>query len=166
MYSLNFLRATAMALLCLLQAAAASAQQADALIGTWVTNVEKSTLTGTPFKSQIRTFDYSDNGLILCTLSTVTANGNVTFFHWFTRLDGVQHNEFSRSNPHKHTNSITLKKTDGRTFEIIGITLATGKQHLSGTATITEDGKTMEWRTTNLTSDGRENKQIRILEKQ
>lgn len=146
--------------------ASVSAQEADALMGTWVTNVAKSELTGTPFKSQVRTFDYSHDGLIVCTLSTVTANGNTTFFHWFTKLDGQQMPEFSRSGKRVNTNSITLKKVDDRTYEIIGKTLATGKQHLSGMASISADGKTITWRTTNLDSQNRENKQIRILEKQ
>jgi hypothetical protein len=144
----------------------ASAQEADALIGSWATNVATSELTGTPFKSQIRTFDYTENGLILCTLSTVNANGSTTFFHWFTKLDGQQMPEFSRSNRREHINSITLNKIDDHTYEIIGKTLATGKQHLSGTATISTDGKTMTWKTTNLDAQNRENKQVRILEKQ
>jgi hypothetical protein len=149
-----------------LPAAPAFAQEADPLIGTWVTNVAKSVLTGTPFKSQIRTFDYSHDGLILCTLSTVNANGNSTFFHWFTKLDGQQMMEFNRAGKREHTNSITLKKIDDHTFEIIGKTLSSGKQHLSGTATISPDGKTMTWKTTNLDSQNRENKQIRVMEKQ
>jgi len=143
-----------------------SAQEADPLIGTWATNVAKSELTGTPFKSQIRTFDYTHDGLMLCTLSTVNANGSSTFFHWFTKLDGQQMPEFARSNKRDHVNSITLKKVDDRTYEIIGKTLATGKQHLSGMATISADGKTMTWRTTNLDAQDRENKQVRVLEKQ
>ena len=144
----------------------ARAQEAEPLIGTWTTNIAKSELTGAAFKSQVRTFDYSNDGLILCTLSTVGANGDTTFFHWFTRLDGQQMPEFSRSNRREHLNSITLKKVDDRTYEIAGKTLATGKQHLSGTATISADGKTMTWRTTNLDAQNRENTQLRFLEKQ
>lgn len=146
--------------------ASAQTPLTDPIIGTWVTNVAKSELSGTPFKSQVRTFDLSEGGLLLCTLSTVTASGGSTFYHWFTRLDGNQMPEFSRAQQRKHTNSITLKKVDERNYEIIGKTLATGKQHLSGTATISADGRTMMWRTINLDLQNRENKQLRFLEKQ
>jgi hypothetical protein len=138
----------------------------DPLLGTWVTNVAKSQLSGTPFKSQVRTFDLSEGGLILCTLSTVTAKGGTTYYHWFTRLDGNQMPEFSRAQQRTHTNSITLKKVAERSYEIIGKTLATGKQHLSGTAEISADGKTMIWRTVNLDLQNNANKQLRFLEKQ
>ena len=146
----------------------ATAQTAvdDPLLGTWVTNVAKSELSGTPFKSQVRTFDLSEGGLILCTLSTVNAKGGYDVLSLVYQA-GRQSDAGVLAVPTAdHTNSITLKKVGERSYEIIGKTLATGKQHLSGTAEISADGKTMMWRTVNLDQQNRENKQLRFLEKQ
>ena len=39
----------------------------EALIGTWVLNVARSTYTsGSPPESQVRNFDYTRDGMILC----------------------------------------------------------------------------------------------------
>ena len=63
-------------------------------------------------------------------------NGSRSFFHWFTTLDGVQHPEFTRGNGSTSTTTIALKKIDDHSFEIKGITIASGKTHLTGTGVI------------------------------
>ncbi len=53
-----------------------SAQAPNPLIGTWILNVEKSRYDpGRSPKSEIRTFDYSNQGMILSTIQRVTAQG-------------------------------------------------------------------------------------------
>src|SRR2546429_3006503 len=81
----------------------ARAKDADALIGRWVVNIEKSELgSGPPMKSQVRTFDYTQNGEIVVTLESVNAEGNRSYFHWYTKLDDQQHPEFQRGKARNH----------------------------------------------------------------
>jgi hypothetical protein len=143
----------------------AEGQKMDALIGSWVLNVAKSKMNPPP-KSQVRTFDYTKDGMVMCTLSGESGNGNWSFFHWYTNLDGVQHPEFNRQNGATSTTTIALKKIDDHSVEIKGVTIASGKTHLTGTAVISPDGKTMTWTTKNINlSTGAENDQVRIYEK-
>ncbi len=145
---------------------AAEGQKFDALIGTWVLNMAKSTVSPVP-KVQIRSFDYTHDGMIMCTLRGESAQGNKSFTHWFTNLDGVQHPEFPRGAKNGPVTSIALRKTGERTAEIKGVTLANGKVHLTGSLSISEDGKTMTWTTKNVNlNTGAENNQIRIYEKE
>jgi hypothetical protein len=144
----------------------AAGQKFDALIGTWVLNVAKSKMSPPP-KTQVRTFDYTLDGMVMCTLSGESTNGNKSFFHWFTNLDGVQHPEFNRAAGATSTTTIALKKIDEHSVEIKGVTMANGKTHLTGMATISADGKTMTWTTKNINlATGAENDQVRIYEKQ
>jgi hypothetical protein len=143
----------------------AEGQKMDALIGTWVLNVPKSKMNPPP-KSQVRTFDYTKDGMVMCTLSGESGNGSWSFFHWYTNLDGVQHPEFNRAAGATSTTTIALKKIDDHSVEIKGVTMASGKTHLTGTATISADGKTMTWTTKNINlATGAENDQVRIYEK-
>ena len=141
-----------------------SAQEFDPLIGTWVLNVSKSQWgTATPPKSQIRTFDYTHDGLIICTWRNVSQNGNQGFVHWFTKLDGEHRPEFSRGRARDSYVSISVKKTGNSTLEIEGKRLKDNWVTFTGTATISEDGKTMTWRV----DDRRDkNTTVRIYEKE
>jgi hypothetical protein len=146
--------------------AGAEATKLDALVGSWVLNVAKSKMQPPP-KSQVRTFDYTHDGMMMCTLRSENQNGSRSMFHWFTTLDGVQHPEFTRGNGSNSTTTIALKKIDDHNFEIKGITIASGKTHLTGTGSISADGKTMTWTTKNVNlQTGAENDQVRIYEKE
>ena len=76
---------------------AADSAKDPPLIGTWLLNVAKSTYPGTPPKSQVRTFDYTRDGLILVAYETVNAQGARSFAHWYLSLDGKDQLEFSRA---------------------------------------------------------------------
>lgn len=144
--------------------ASPSAQEFDPLIGTWVLNVSKSQWgTAKPPQSQIRTFDYTHDGLIMCTWRNVSADGNRSFVHWFTKLDGQHRPEFQRGRARTSTSSITMKEIDDYTAEIEGKRLSDGWVTFTGTATVSKDGKTLTWKV----SDRRDkNDSVRIYEKE
>jgi hypothetical protein len=114
----------------------------EALIGTWVLNVSKSKYTGsTPPKSQIRNFDYSAEGKIICHIMTVGQNGNTSTFHWIVTLDGVEHPEYSRGSGSMVVAMVGIKKIDERR---LGITTSRGgEMRQSGEWQLSEDGNTL-----------------------
>lgn len=143
-------------------AVTSSAQEFDAIIGTWVLNVAKSEWgKATPPKSQVRACDYTHDGLILCTWRSVGVKGNIGNVHWYTKFDGQPRPEFSRGS--QSTVSINLKKTGERTFDVEGKRLKDGFLNFKGTGTISADGKTLTWRV----DDYRDNNTtVRIYEKE
>ena len=125
----------------------------DALIGTWVLNVARSTYgSGSPPQSQVRNFDYTRDGMILCHGVTVGANGNRSEFHWAVTLDGVEHPEYSRGTGATVSYLIGLKKNDERTLRMTVRRLG----HLSQTGEfrLSEDGNTLTHTMNNLGQDG------------
>ena len=105
----------------------ALAAEPDPLIGTWILNLSRSTyVTGPPPKSIVRTFDYTRDGMILVTLSTVNAKGMVTNNHWYLSLDGREHPEFSRAAGATPILWISMKAIDPRTKELTGRRLEGG----------------------------------------
>jgi hypothetical protein len=144
----------------------AAAQEFERFIGTWVLNASKSQWgTSKPPQSQIRTFDYSHDGWIVCTWRNVGASGNRGFVHWFSKLDGQHNPEFSRGRGRQSTSSIAVKKIDESTINVEGRTLPEGKYLFSGTATVSQDGKTLTW-TMKDVYQGKENLTVRIYEKE
>ena len=111
----------------------------EALIGTWVLNVARSTYTSaSPPQSQVRNFDYTRDGMILAHAVTVSANGNRSELHWAVTLDGVEHPEYTRGQGSRVTALIGFKKKDERTF---GITVRKlGDLTLTGEWKLSEDG--------------------------
>lgn len=164
MGSSSGLIAVVVSMILLVPAANSAAQEFDALIGTWVLNVSKSQWgTATPPKSQIRTFDYTHDGLIICTWRNVNAKGQPSFVHWFTKLDGEHRPEYSRGRARDSFSSISVKRTGPDTFEIEGKRLKDNWVTFTGTATISKDGKTLTWRV----ADRRDNNDtVRIYEKE
>jgi hypothetical protein len=144
--------------------AVVAAQEFDPLIGTWVLNVSKSQWgTATPPRSQIRTFDYTNDGLIICTWRNVSAKGEHGFVHWFTKLDGQHRPEYSRGRARDSFSSISVKKTGDYTFEVEGKRLKDNWVTFTGTGELSKDGKTLTWRV----SDRRDkNDSVRVYEKE
>ena len=139
----------------------------EALIGTWELNVARSTYaSGSPPKSQVRNFDYTRDGMILCHSVLVSANGNTSEFHWATTFDGTEHPEYSRNNGAIVAAMIGLTKKDERTLDITvrnrGALLQTGDFKLS------EDGNTLTQTLNNTTPDGQVtgNAHVAVYEKQ
>ena len=139
----------------------------EALIGTWELNIARSTYaSGFPPKSQVRNFDYTRDGMILCHSVMVSANGNTSEFHWATTLDGAEHPEYSRNQGAIVAALIGLKKKDERTLYITvrnrGDLLQTGYFELS------EDGNTLTQTLNNTRQDGHVtgNAHVAVYEKQ
>ena len=143
-----------------------SAQEFDRFIGTWVLNVSASQwATAKPPQSQIRTFDYTHDGLIVCTFRNVSADGRRRFVHWFSRLDGQHIPEFRRGRG-RSTGTMAVKKIDDSTITIAGKSLDDGRELFTGRATVSEDGKTLTWRIKDYYDEGRENITVRSYEKE
>ena len=143
-----------------------SAQEFDRFIGTWVLNVSASQWgTARPPQSQIRTFDYTHDGMIVCTFRNVSADGERVFVHWFTRLDGQHIAEFLRGRG-RSPSTMAVKKIDDSTITIEGKSLDDGRELFTGRATVSEDGKTLTWRIKDFYDEGRENITVRSYEKE
>ena len=139
----------------------------EALIGTWELNVARSTYTsGRPPQSQVRNFDYTRDGMILCHSVIVNADGNTSEFHYATTLDGSEGPEYSRNQGAIPVALIGYKKKDERTIELTvrnhGALLQAGDFKLS------EDGNTLTQTLNNTTPDGQVtgNAYVAVYEKQ
>ncbi len=121
-----------------------------ALIGTWVLNLSKSKLPGTPPKSEIRTFDYTTDGLLLHTYMAVTAQGNNTFGHWYGNLNG-EAADYLRPSGATPFMMVALKKIDDYNIEMI--LKQRGVIGSKGVFTLSKDGQTLTRSMTNLTTN-------------
>ncbi len=133
----------------------------EALIGTWVLNVARSTYTsGSPPQSQVRNFDYTYDAMILCHGVTVSANGNRSEFHWAVTLDGVEHPEYARNQGATVSALIGFKKKDERTLSITVRHL--GDLTLTGEYKLSEDGNTLTQTLNNTRPDGQVTGRARV----
>jgi hypothetical protein len=121
-----------------------------ALIGTWVLNVGKSKFPGTPPRSEVRTFDYTMDGLLLHTYAAETADGLHTFGHWYGRMDG-EAPDFLRPSGSTPFMIIGLKRVDDRNIEIV--LKQRGTIGSKGVFTLSDDGQTLTRTLTNLSTN-------------
>ena len=125
-----------------LSAQAPLADTADLFIGTWILDVSKCRYDpGPPPKSELRTFDYTRDGMILSTSHTVNADGSQRFGHWVAKLDGSENLEFSRSTGRNPSSVVSFKRVDPYTIEITAY--RGGRIAAAGSMTVSNDGKTM-----------------------
>jgi hypothetical protein len=113
----------------------------DPLIGTWAINLSKSKLNGPAPKSHYRTFDYSHDGMIICTNGTVDAQGKSAFGVWEARLDGSEGKEFHRDVGATPSALVYMKRTDPYTIQITA--KRNGKVFTWGTFTLSKDGQSL-----------------------
>lgn len=118
-----------------------------ALIGTWILNLSKSKFPGTPPKSEVRTFDYSIDGMLLHTYAAVTADGNNTFGHWFGKLDG-EASDYLRPSGSTPAFVVALKRVDDYNIEMI--LKRAGLVDSKGMFTLSQDGQTLTRTLTNV----------------
>jgi len=118
-----------------------------ALIGTWVLNLSKSKFPGTPPRAEIRTFDYTTDGMLLHTYAAVTADGNNTFGHWFGKLDG-EAEDYLRPSGSTPVYVVGLKRVDDYNLEIF--LKRGGLIDSKGVFTLSQDGQTLTRSLTNL----------------
>jgi hypothetical protein len=136
----------------------------DALIGTWILDVAKSTYAGQPPRSQIRTFDYTRDGLVLCTYRSENAAGVSSLNHWYTSFDGTYHPDFTRSAGATAFELIAIQKIDDYRMEIK--IRHTDARREFGTFTISEDGQTLTQLLTTIPPEGRETTNVAVFSKQ
>ena len=157
-------------LLLVVPAARLSAQAPrDPLIGTWLLNVGKSTYPGTPPKSQVRTFDYTRDGLILVAYETVNAQGNRSFAHWYLGLDGKEHPEFSRATGATPTFWLSAKVIDANTKEVRDRRVdAEGRPPLIiiYTVAVSPDGQTLTMTAKSTNAEGKPTVTVAVYDKQ
>src|SRR5262249_30424428 len=141
------------------------AQMSEPLIGTWILNLAKSQYEpGTAPKSEIRNFDYSRDGMILCTFQRISAQGTKSFGHWLVRLDGEFYPELQRAEGTKSTSSISLKKTDDRTLQVNA--RRNGVVYFWSTMQVSADGRQLTWKIKTTAGEGREISQVRVYDKE
>ena len=141
----------------------------DPLIGTWHLNVPKSTYPGTPPKSQVRTFDYTRDGLILVAYETVNAQGNRSFAHWYLSVDGKEHPEFSRATGATPTFWLSGKVIDANTKEVRDRRVdAEGRPPLviMYTIAVSPDGQTLTMTAKSTNAEGKPTVTVAVYDKQ
>ena len=134
----RLLRATALVMIVLaLAAVELAAQDADPLVGTWELNVAKSKYTPGPApKSETRTYVVAGQD-IKASSEGVDGTGKPTAAAWTVNYDGKDHPETGNPNADtlslKRVNAFSAKFTQKRA----------GKVVITGTRTISPDGKVM-----------------------
>jgi hypothetical protein len=148
-------------------AQAPATNMADALIGTWRVNIEKSKYSpGPPPKSLVRTFDYTRDGRLLCTLTPVSAQGNLSVNHWIAPLDGTPSPEYSRSSGRKPVTMVSLTRVDSHTFTIAAARAGTVDPYVKGVVVIAKDGKTYTHTAKGTTFGGAAREDVVVYERQ
>ena len=127
----------------------------EGLIGTWVQNMEKSKYDPGPnnLKSQVRQFDYSRDGMILCHYIQTRQDGGKTIGHWIVTLDGREWEEWSRSSGSQVIALVGIKKVDDYNMAIT--VRRAGRLIQDGMWTISADGKTLTQVLRSIAADGK-----------
>lgn len=136
----------------------------DALIGTWLLDLAKSKYAGQAPRGQIRTFDYTRDGLTLCTYRSENAAGVSSFNHWYTSFDGTYYSDFTRSAGATPFELIAIWKLDEHRMDINIRHLDNTREF--GTLTISEDGQTLTQSLTTVSASGLEVTNVAVFNKQ
>jgi hypothetical protein len=126
----------------------------QALIGTWVQNVAKSQYDpGPPLKSQLRLFDYTADGKILCFYIQENQQGRKTVGHWIVTLDGEEWPEYFRNSGSMVGALVGIKKVDDYNLDIT--VRRNGRLIQDGRWTLAKDGQTLTQVLRSLNADGK-----------
>jgi hypothetical protein len=144
---------------------AAQGQATDPWIGTWRTNLTKSTFSPgpTPKTPATVTIEAAPGGSIKTTIDSATPEGKPTHTETVGAFDG-------KDNPVKGApalalnNTTALKRIDARTFEAQG--KVDGKPTVTTRVVVSADGKTMTATQTGQNAQGQPVKNVIVLEKQ
>jgi hypothetical protein len=125
-----------------------SAYASDPLAGTWELNLEKSTFSpGPPPKSETRTYEVTGQQEKMV-VKRIDSKGNETGFGFTANRDGKDY-------PYEGSPTIdTISLTSVDTFTVTYVLKKAGEVVLTGTRTISKDGKTMTLPTKFTTSKG------------
>jgi hypothetical protein len=127
----------------------------EGLIGTWVQNMAKSKYDPGPnnLKSQVRQFDYTLDGMILCHYIQTRNDGGQTIGHWIVTLDGKDMPEWNRNSGSLVTALVGIKKTDDHNMAIT--VRRAGRLVQDGNWNVSDDGKTLTQVLRSLAPDGK-----------
>ena len=134
-------------------------QDVDPVVGTWELNVAKSKYSpGPPPKSETRTYAVAGQD-IKATLKGTDREGKPYTGEWTMNYDGKDRP--MKGNPDADT--LSLKRTDASTAEF---TLKrAGKVVITGTRTISKDGKTMTITAKGTNTQGQTLNEVEVFEK-
>jgi len=116
-----------------------SGQTNDPRIGRWQLNVAKSKFTGTPPKGEARLYEDRGGGIVLSTLTTTLASGEMIVRYVLYKVDGKEYAQVPRGA--ETTSTVTQRFVDARIIE--GVVKANGKVTGTFTHTVSADGKTL-----------------------
>jgi hypothetical protein len=156
----TLLRATVLATIILTISGTLSfSQGTDPIVGTWVLNVAKSKYNpGPPAKSETRTYVLA-GAEIRATSKGIDSDGKPTTGEWTINYDGKDRPQ--TGNPDADT--LSLKRIDAYTTEFTQ--KKGGKVVITGTRTISKDGKTMTITTKGTNAKGQSINDLEVFEK-
>ena len=126
----------------------------EGLIGTWVQNVAKSKYDpGPPLKSQLRLFDYTHDGMILCYYIQENQEGRKSVGHWAVTLDGREWPEYFRNSGSSVGALVGIKKVDDYNMEIT--VRRNGRLIQNGLWTLAKDGQTLTQLLRSINAEGK-----------
>jgi hypothetical protein len=143
-----------------------ASERADRFVGTWILNPAESTFEGAPAqKSSMRTFDYERDGMILCTVHTVSEAGRPSFVHFLITLDGREYEELSRSSSAKSSPTyVSAKKIDEQRIDLTF--KRDGQVYIWHTWTISDDGQTFTAKRKGTNAQGQPTYFVMVYDKQ
>jgi hypothetical protein len=156
----RLVRATALVMIVIAAAAVElAAQGTDPLVGTWELNIAKSKYTPGPApKSETRTYVVAGQD-IKANSTGVDGTGKATAASWTVNYDGKDRPQTGNPDAEtlslKRVNAFTAKFTQKRA----------GKVVITGTRTISRDGKVMTIRTKGTAASGQTINNVEVFEK-
>ena len=156
----KFLRATALVMIVIAASAVElAAQRNDPLVGTWELNIAKSKYTSNRApKSETRTYVVAGQD-IKASSTGVDGTGKPTAASWIVNYDGKDRPQTGNPNADtlslKRVNAFSAKFTQKRA----------GKVVITGTRTISRDGKVMTITTKGKTAGGQTINDVEVFEK-
>jgi hypothetical protein len=156
----RLLRATALVMIAIAAAVVESpAQRADPLVGTWELNVAKSKYTPGPApKSETRTYVVAGKD-IEASSKGVDGSGNPTTASWTVNYDGKDRPQTGNPN----ADALSLKRVNA--FDAKFTQKRAGKVVITGTRTISRNGKVLTIRTKGTTASGQTLNNVEVFEK-
>jgi hypothetical protein len=116
----------------------------EALIGVWKLDPAASSYQTPAPQAQIRVFDYTRDGRLLCDYVTQLGNGKQTDGNWEVQLDGSPGIEYTRPYGSTPFAVVTLRKLSETALYLTAARF--GKVFETGTFTISPDGGTLTFR--------------------
>ena len=155
----TFLGSAVIALALVALSAASFPQGNDLIVGTWELNVAKSKFSPGPGpKSETRTYVVAGAD-IKATSNGIDRDGKSTTAEWTVNYDGKDRPQ--TGNPDADT--LSLKRIDANTTKFTQ--KKSGKVVITGTRTISKDGKTMTITTKGTNAKGQTINNVEVFEK-